>query len=336
MRQEGLGDDKAAFQATYKVFNSIADLYTYFIERGHMMLRPGGRFGMITANKFMRANYGAALRSFLTTKVRLETLIDFGELRVFGDAATDPLITITSKATPTSMVEYIQMKSLDFDLLDSVVKANSIKLPETAFSGPNWSLIADKQQRILDKLKLSSVPLGKYIDGKIRRGILTGFNEAFVIDRSTRDRLVAQDPKCVEIIKPFLVGEDVRKYTLDFQNRYLLWTYIGVPINQYPAIYKHLQQYQVQLEKRWDKGNYWWELRHCDYYTDFEQAKIFYPDVSISNKFAIDEEGSYAGNTVYLIPKNDRYLLTLLNSRLIWTYLKRVCTALGDVEDGGR
>src|SRR5947199_7751863 len=59
VRQEGLGDDKAAFQATYKVFNSIADLYTYFIERGHKMLRLGGRFGMITANKFMRANYGA-------------------------------------------------------------------------------------------------------------------------------------------------------------------------------------------------------------------------------------------------------------------------------------
>src|SRR6266699_6744756 len=122
VRQEGLGDDKAAFQATYKVFNSIADLYTYFIERGHMMLRPGGRFGMITANKFMRANYGAALRSFLTTKVTLETLIDFGELRVFGDAATDPLITITSKATPAGNIEYVQVKSLDFDLLDNVVK----------------------------------------------------------------------------------------------------------------------------------------------------------------------------------------------------------------------
>src|SRR6266487_6702360 len=107
VRQEGLGDDKIAFKAMYEVFNSIADLYTYFIERGHVMLRPGGRFGMITANKFMRANYGAALRSYLTTKARLETLIDFCELCVFGDAATDPLITISSKATPASTVEYM-------------------------------------------------------------------------------------------------------------------------------------------------------------------------------------------------------------------------------------
>src|SRR5258708_33906013 len=90
VRQEGLGDDKVAFKALYQVFNSISDLYTYFIERGHILLRPAGRFGMITANKFMRANYGEALRTFLATKVRLVALIDFCELRVFGDAAPDP------------------------------------------------------------------------------------------------------------------------------------------------------------------------------------------------------------------------------------------------------
>src|SRR5260221_892239 len=113
VRQEGLGADKIAFKAMYEVFNSIADLYTYFIERGHVLLCPGGRFGMITANKFMRANYGAALRSFLTTQVRLETLIDFGELRVFGDAATDPLITISSKNALAGAVKYVQLKSLN-------------------------------------------------------------------------------------------------------------------------------------------------------------------------------------------------------------------------------
>ncbi len=83
VRQEGLGDDRVAFKELYAVFNSIADLYTYFIERGHTMLRSNGRFGMITANKFIRANYGASLRSFLTTEVKLEMLIDFGDLPIF-------------------------------------------------------------------------------------------------------------------------------------------------------------------------------------------------------------------------------------------------------------
>src|SRR5260221_9899021 len=230
VRQEGLGDDKIAFKAMYKVFSSIADLYTYFIERGHIMLHPGGRFGMITANKFMRANYGAALHYFLTDQVRLETLIDFGELRVFGDAATDPLITISSKATPASIVEYVQVKSLDFDLLDSVVKANSVKLSESAFSGSNWSLVASTTQSILDKLKVNSTPLGEYVNGQIRWGIKTGFNEAFVIDRATRARLIAEDQKSAEIIKPLVVGDDIRHYYLDFKEQYLIFTRRGIDL----------------------------------------------------------------------------------------------------------
>src|SRR6266567_4572049 len=336
VRQEGLGDDKIAFKAMYEVFNSIADLYTYFIERGHILLRPGGRFGMITANKFMRANYGADLRSLLIDKVKLETLVDFGELRVFGDAATDPLITISSKNAPGDTVEYVQVKSLNFELLDNVVKDNKVKLPGRAFSGSNWSLVADTQQAILDKLQVNSISLGKYVDGKIRFGIKTGFNKAFIIDQALRDRLMAEDPKTAQVIKPILVGDDIGRFDFDAKDRYLIGTYVGVPINQYPAIYNYLQQYQAQLEKRSDKGNYWWELRSCDYYADFEQTKIIYPDVSISSKFAIDRDGYYTANTVYIIPKNDLYLLALLNSRLIWTYLKRKCTVLGDVEEGGR
>ncbi len=177
VRQEGLGDDKPAFQALYKVFSGIADLYTYFIERGNTLLHRGGRFGMITANKFMRANYGTALRSFLTTKTRLETLIDFGELRVFGDAATDPLITLSSKNMPAGHVTYVRVRDLNFESLDAVVQNEAIELQESALSGSNWSLAADTLQSILDRLKVNSIPLEEYVDGKIRFGIKTGFNK---------------------------------------------------------------------------------------------------------------------------------------------------------------
>ncbi|HVA11208.1 MAG TPA: Eco57I restriction-modification methylase domain-containing protein, partial [Candidatus Dormibacteraeota bacterium] len=336
VRQEGLGDDKIAFQANYKVFSSIADLYTYFIERGHMMLRPNGRFGMITANKFMRANYGAALRSFLTAIVRLETLIDFGELRVFGDAATDPLITISSNAAPADTVEYVQIKSLDFDFLENVVGVNSIKLPKTAFSSSNWSLVAGSEQIVLNKLKSNSVPLGQYVGGKIQYGIKTGFNEAFFIDKITRDKLIMEDNKSAEIIKSLVVGDDVRKYTIDFQERYLIWTYVGVPINNYPAIYKHLHGYEAQLEKRYDKGDHWWELRHCSYYADFERPKIIYPVIAMNSRFTLDEDGHYTNDKTFFIPRSDSYLLALLNSRLVWSYLKNICSVLGDADDGGR
>ncbi len=329
VRQEGLGNDKVVFQAMYEVFNSIADLYTYFIEQGHRLLHPGGRFGMITANKFMRANYGAALRSFLTSKVRLEKLLDFGDLPVFGDATTYPIIILsTNNQRNGASIQYALLKSLSFESFPSAIKSEASNMPESAFSGTNWSLAASLGQAILDKLKATSITLGEYIGDNIHYGIKTGFNEAFVIDRTTRDRLIAEDLKSAEIIKPFVVGEDVRKYVLDFQDRYLVWTYVGIPIGQYPAIYKHLQQYQAQLEKRWDKGKYWWELRHCDYYTDFEKPKIMWPVIAVSNKFSFDTANRYSNDKTFFIPTDDLYLLAILNSSTAFLFFRSELSAL--------
>ncbi len=329
VRQEGLGDDKVAFKAMYEVFNSIADLYTYFIERGHVLLRPGGMFGMITANKFMRANYGEALRSFLTSKVKLEKLIDFGDLPVFGDATTYPIIILSSNdhrnAEP---IEYVLLKSLNFESLPAAIQSQASKMPDSAFSGTNWSLVASLEQTILNKLTANSILLGEYVGDKIHYGIKTGFNEAFIIDQVTRNKLIAEDPRSAEIIKPFLVGEDIRRYSVDFQERYLIWTYVGVPIGQYPAIFKHLQQYQAQLEKRWDKGNFWWELRHCDYYTDFEKPKVMWPVIAVSNKFAFVEAGYYSNDKTFFIPTDDLYLLAILNSSTAFLFFRSELSAL--------
>ncbi len=329
VRQEGLGDDKTAFKAMYEVFNSIADLYTYFIERGHSLLRPGGRFGMITANKFMRANYGAALRSFLINKIKLEKLINFGDLPVFGDATTYPIIILSKNSERDSgLVEYALIKSLNFESLPAAIEYTVSKMPESAFSGTSWSLAAGTQQMILEKLKVNSIPLGEYLDGEIHWGIKTGFNEAFVIDRITRDRLIAKAPKSAEVIKPFLVGEDIRRYSIDFQDKYLIWTYVGIPIDRYPVIYNYLLQYQAQLEKRWDKGNHWWELRHCDYYADFEKPKIVYPEISVDNKFAYDTNGQYTNNKTFLIPTDDLYLLAILNSNIAFLFFRFTLSSL--------
>src|SRR5947209_19031809 len=89
--------------------------------------------------------------------------------------------------------------------------------------------------------------------------------------------------------------------TLFRSNRYLIWTYVGIPIDQYPAIYKHLQRYQTQLEKRWDKGNFWWELRPCDYYSSFEEPKIVYPDIASHPRFAFTDTKEFVDTTVFAI-----------------------------------
>ena len=112
-----------------------------------------------------------------------------------------------------------------------------------------------------------------------------------------------------------------------FRDNYLIWTYIGVPIENYPAVLRHLKQYQVELQKRSDQGNYWWELRACDYYKRFEEPKIIYPDISTQCRFYLDEGGYFGSNTTYFVPGKDLYLArnskfqpcsVLLYSSLCW------------------
>ncbi len=336
VRSEGIGDDRVAFENCYKVFNASADLYTYFFERGHLLLNPNGRLGLITPNKFLRAAYGQPLRAFLKSSSYLDTLVDFGELRVFADAATDPMITLLGRVVIAKPTRYVQIKNLNFSSLRAVIEANAIGVLQTALNDSGWSLVSINQQSIFDKIAALGIPLEKYTSKPIRRGLITGLNEAFVIDQSTRNRLIAQDPKSSEILRPFLVGDDVRRYSTNSQERYLIWTYIGVPIKQYPAIFNHLKQYEVALEKRWDKGNHWWELRPCEYYDEFKKPKIIYPDIAMSSRFTLDKDGYFSGNTTYFIQIDDYYLTALLNAKATWTYLKKLCTALGDADQGGR
>lgn len=174
----------------------------------------------------------------------------------------------------------------------------------------------------LEKIRQCSTSLRDYPGNPIlRRGIITGYNEAFVIDQTTRNQLIAEDAQSSDLLKPFLAGQDIRRYAINFQERYLIWTYRGVPIDQYPAIYKHLQQYQAQLEKRPRAGKAWWELP-LYYRADFEKSKIIFPSIATENRFALEREGCYLNSNVSFLPIDDLYLLAVLNSHILSVFFK--------------
>jgi hypothetical protein len=203
----------------------------------------------------------------------------------------------------------------------------------------------------MEKMKKVGTPLGEYIDGKVYYGIKTGLNEAFIIDRETYYRLIAEDEKNGELIKPFAIGDYIRKYRIEGKERYVILIPRGWTNQQtgglgndswdwfmlnYPAIANHLVPFAEKAKKRCDKGDYWWELRACDYYDAFDKPKIVYPDIAKESRITFDEKGTVVGNTAYFIPVNDLYLLGLLNSRLIFLYFKRNAAVLGDADKGGR
>jgi hypothetical protein len=333
VRQEILGKFKGYFQKHYNVYQGTVDLYTYFIERGVSLLREGGIFSYIVANKWMRANYGQPLRRWLKGQ-RIEEIIDFGDLPVFKGATTYPCIIRITKSQPWDSFEVTQVKTLDFQNLADYVKENQYSVKQPALDDKGWSLADERTQDLLTKISSRGVPLGEYVGGKIYYGIKTGLNEAFVINSQTKEKLIAEDSRSAEIIKPFLVGRDIKRYQPLDSDKCLItipkgWTRersrdardaLGWFKNNYPAIYRHLLPFALAAEKRYDKGEHWWELRTCDYYDEFEKPKIIYAEIATRGQFTFDINGNFSDTTSYIIGNDSKYLLGLLNSNL-WSFL---------------
>ena len=340
VRQECLGEAKIYFQSHYKTFRPTADLYVNFIERGLGLVKETGLFGMIVSNKWLRAAYGKPLREFLSNNASILQLIDLAGLPVFAKATVRTIILICSPTQKQRVtISYLAPLPLDDfrtintgEQLQEFANERALELSVSSLSPDGWSLSGRKTRQVIEKIKQVSVPLKIFMQMNPLFGIKTGLNQAFIIDHQTRKHLITEDPKSSEIIKPLLTGRDVRRYNIGFANRYLIWTYIGVPIEKYPAIFKHLKQFQLPLQKRWDKGNFWWELRACDYYDKFEKPKIIYPDIATTCRFALDRNGYFSSNTTYFIPDDDLYLLGILNSKLGQFYFSDVCAGL---EGGG-
>ncbi len=174
-------------------------------------------------------------------------------------------------------------------------------------------------------------------------GVKTGLNEAFIIDQMTRDKLVREDPACTAIIKPMLRGEDLRPWYQENEGRWLIFTRRGIDIDSYPAVKDYLQQFREQLEPRTadrdsttshgrKPGTYkWYEIQDSvDYYNEFDKPKIFWPDIARFPRFSWDERGQFVNNKGYILSPPDASLLGILQSRVCWFCISRLCAPLGE------
>ncbi|WP_456433921.1 Eco57I restriction-modification methylase domain-containing protein [Nitratifractor sp.] len=336
VRQERLDPAlKAWLKERYAVWHGSADLYVFFVERGIELLNEHGKFGFIFPNKWMRASYGRPLRRWLATQP-LEEIVDFGDLPVFEEATTYPMILVLDAARRDPLFGVCEVESLDFGDLRDYVAAHGHATDRRDLDEAGWNLAPVEVQRLLRKLRESGTPLGEYVNKEIYRGVLTGLNDAFVIDRATRDRLVAEDPASAGIIKPFLAGRDIKRYETPEAEKFLIFTRRGIDIDRYPAIKRHLEQFKERLMPKpkdhkgpWPgrkAGNYqWYEIQDTiAYYEKFEKPKILYPDISQFGNFTIDFQGNYSSNTTYIIPVASKELLGILNSQLftfVFSYL---------------
>ena len=173
------------------------------------------------------------------------------------------------------------------------------------------------------KIRNAGKPLSAYLQKRPSRGIITGCNEAFVVERTTRDILIAEHPSSADVLKPFLMVRDIERWQVKPQDKWLIFAHRGIVIEAYPAIRKHLEKYSDVLKKRSGRQK-WYELSVAPANTDqFAQPKCFYPDMASETAFAFDSEGYYVGSPAYLLPTDELWLLGVLNTKAVsWFYAR--------------
>jgi type I restriction-modification system DNA methylase subunit len=338
VRMEEFKTIKTYLKSRYASHDERSDLYAYFVERAHRVLKNGGRFGMIVSNKFFRANYGKPLRAFLNSAARLERVVDLAGLPVFQGATVRTAVLITSRSSdknstilytpPTPPEVFARIESGALTLEQATSKASYV-VPSKVLTEDDWSFAKPEVSALLRHLRKSNTSLVGYCDGKICRGVVSGLTEAFVIDGAQRRAILAKNARAEEIIKPFLNGRDIRRYSIDHTDQFLIYAYHGVNIERYPAVLKHLKPYKAQLVERATEQN-WYELQQpqLNFAKYMDGPKIIFPDIAITPRFSLDDLGRYGSNTTYFIPLRDLYLLGILNSRLGHFYFSQVCAGL--------
>ncbi len=337
-----LTDLKSYLKSRYQVYHALADLYSYFIERGVSLLNEGGTFSYIVANKWTRTNYGEPLRKWLKNQC-IEEIIDFGDLPIFKNATTYPCILRVSKSCSNLCFRAVQVDTMNFGDLNKYIEEHNFNINRSALRDESWPLVDESIQALLDKLRTIGNPLKEYLNGRIYLGVLTGLDKAFIIDEKIKRNLIEEDPKSADLIKPFLKGRDVKRYQPIVADKYLIlmpsgWTRKNAREEDafdwlkknYSAIANYLLPFAEAAGKRdrSNRGEYWWELRACDYYNEFEKPKILWPEIAGNARFTYDESKAYTNHKVYLIPAAEHYLLGLLNSALLRLFIHSVSTDL--------
>jgi hypothetical protein len=320
VRMEHIKPIKPYLEKHYRVAADRADLYAYFYERGVGLLKEGSRLGFISSSTFFRTGSGEPLRRFLSERTAIETIVDFGDAQLFEGVTTYPaIVTLRKTSEGAGNLAYLVVKGEAPADLGRAFREGSRTMPRTRLAAASWRVEDEALAKLRDKIAEGRNTLGE-VYGAPMRGIVTGLNEAFIIDTPTRDRLVRADPKSAELLKPFLRGENIKRWRVEPEGLWLINTPKGkVDINAYPAIRDWLLLLKPELEKRATKQE-WFELQQAQlaYQPKFETPKLVYLDIAKNSPFSLERIGVFIDCTVFMIEEQAAWLVSFLNSKVAW------------------
>ena len=327
--------------AGFDTFASTGDVYQLFYERGCQLLMPSaGLLAYITSNSWLKAEYGKFTRRYFSNNHTPLRLIELGK-DIFESAIVDSSILIARCGKHDETGKAVDMDRLPEEDFPPAENHWGTLRPQ---GEKPWSTLSTIEQSIMDKIETIGTPLKEW-DVKINRGVLTGHNDAFIIDDTTKKALIAADPKSAEILKPVLRGRDIQRYRAQWARLWLITTFpsLQLKINDYPAVKRHLLSFgKDRLEQsgktladggkaRKKTGNKWFEAQdQIAYHKEFAKEKLLWMDMSNRGKFAYSETEMYCNNKGFMMTgKSLKYLCAVLNSAPITWLMKNTARTTG-------
>ena len=323
----------------YESYVKTGDLYCLFYEQSNRLLVKKGHLCFITSNKWMRAGYGEKLRDYFSKNVNPKLLVDFAGVKVFDNATVDTNILLFERDKNEGKTLSCTATKLTKDGLSNLSDFVRQQSYVSKFESSNcWVILSPIEQTIKTKIENAGIPLKDW-DINIYRGVLTGFNDAFIISGEKRQEILNnctsddERKRTDELIRPILRGRDIKRYEYNFANLYLINAHNGIKENgkvrvpridicEYPAVKKHLDEYWEKIQLRADKGDTPYNLRNCAYMEDFNKPSIAWIELTDEAKFAYCEN-MIVLNTVFFLTGEKLFdILGMLNSTLILFYFR--------------
>ncbi|MCC5804919.1 MAG: Eco57I restriction-modification methylase domain-containing protein [Opitutales bacterium] len=319
----------------FRCWEPFADLYCYFIERSLTLLCDAGISCLITSNSFLRAAYGAPLRTLLPSNAKVQSIISIDRSQVFSSAIVNVVILAFSRCSSVNRSgSHLACRSPWTEpSFEDHVRKNSYKCPDVSLNRTAWSLSTPSELEILGKIESGNRSLVQR-RAKIRLGLATGSNSAFLLNPQQKEKFVRADPRNATILKPVIRGRDVDRYQLAPVTQFLILSRNGVNLpRDFPLLAQHLKSFGSGFISRGAQGESWWNLRACSFYDDFELDRVVWIEMTDAPRFAVCPAGVYMLNTAYfLLPPHEwraYALVCLLNSSVSGFFMKHTAQTSG-------
>lgn len=340
--------DNCAQMPLYATLDGQGDIYSLFVERALMILKSGGLLSFIIPNKWMQTGYGASLRRLFCEK-ELISIVDFVDNQVFDTATTYTAIVALRNNLSHNDFLYHRIDQLHASTLQSDIDSSRALISKQQLGDSPWPMSSrGPLERIWQaKSNPAMTTIGEAINNECYFGILSGKTDVFnEISPLLCHQFISECPKAVQLLRPIISGREMMAFkTVHPVNSMLLirkeFTLQGMQADRknkpseseawawlkenYPPIARYLEPFANECRARDDKGDYWWELRACDYYDRFLMPKIYYQAIATRPCFVYDESDTICNNSIFILSTQEKGYEALFNSAVGWWLIGAFC-----------